>query len=116
MPNKHPAANLLRALIIRERNITDAQLQQQLDDWGMLSADPTLLPILRAGIPDSPQGFDPTSHTHRATVRFLREQQVYEFFHPNDAMHQALESLGDPEKRMAVEQILLARLDLKIAC
>src|SRR5512146_873004 len=116
MAQKHPGANLLRALIIEDRQITDAQLQKQLEDWGFLTADPTLLPLLRAEIPDAPQGFDPTSRIHRASVRFLREQKVYEYFHPNDAMHQALEFLGEPPKRQVVEQMLLARLDLKIAC
>jgi hypothetical protein len=116
MPNKHPAANLLRALIIRDRNIADGTLQKQLEDWGFLSADPTMLPLMRQDIPAAPAGFDPTNRMHRLSVRFLREQKVYEFFHPNDAMHQALEFLGVPDQRLTVEQILLSRIDLKIAC
>jgi hypothetical protein len=107
---------MLRSLIIRERDITDGQLQKQLDDWGFLSADPTMLPLMRQEVPAPPQGFNPDSRVHRPSVRFLREQQVYEFFHPNEAMHQALAILSDPEQRLAVEQILLSRLDLKVAC
>lgn len=116
MPNKHPAINMIKALVVRDRAISDGNIQKQLEDWGMLSADPTMLPFVRAELPPAPQGFDPGNRLHRPSVRFLRDHQLYEFFHPNDAMHQAMELLGNPEQRMAAEQILLARLDLKIAC
>lgn len=116
MPNKHPGESYIRYLLIREPTITDAQVQKDLEDWGFLTADPLLLPIMRQEIGTPPAGFQPANRVHRPSVRYLREQKVYEMFHPNDAMHEALGILSEPEQRMAVEQILLARLDLKIAC
>jgi hypothetical protein len=116
MPSKHPAANFLKYLIIQDRTIPDAMIQRRLEEWGFLSADPTLLPIMKAEIPAPPAGFNPADRTHRPSVRYLREQQVYEMFHPNDALNQALDLLSFPDQRLVAEQLLLSRLDLKLTC
>lgn len=46
-------------------------------------------------------------------MQYLRDENVYEFFFPTSAAEEAWTILSDPQKRMAVEQVLLARLDLK---
>jgi hypothetical protein len=112
---RHPAANFLKYLFVSDPTLTDAQIQKQLEDWGFLTADPTYLPLLRQEVANLPVGFQPTNRTHRPSVRFLRDSQIFEMFHPSEAMTEALELLEDPEKRAAAEQILLARLDLDIA-
>jgi hypothetical protein len=115
MAAKHPAANLLRFLLVQDPQITDAQLQKQLDDWGFLSADMNYLGFLRQSIPAQPTPFFPQNRAHRESVRYLRNLEIYEMFNPNEAMNEAWEVLSNPEQRLVVEQILLARLDLKIA-
>jgi hypothetical protein len=113
--NKHPALYYLKYLLVRNPQTTDGELQKALEDWGFLSADPTCLQFIRAELPAPPQGFDPMNRSHRPSVRYLRDEQIYEMFHPNESMTIALELLDDPQKRMATEQILLARLDPTIA-
>lgn len=113
--NKHPAANFLRYLLVANPQETDAELQKHLEDWSFLSADPAYLPILRAELGAPPAGFQVGNRAHRPSVRYLRDIQTYEMFHPNEAMNEALELLEDPEKRLVAEQILLARLDLTTA-
>lgn len=111
---KHPAAFFLRYLIVADPEVTDASLQKRLEDWGFLTADPSYFPQLRTEVMARPDGFDIANRAHRPSVRFLRNLQIYEMAHPDEAMQDALHILEDPDKRMAVEQILLARLDLKI--
>lgn len=112
---KHPAEHFIRYLLIRDPAITDGNIQRSLEEWGFLTADPTWLPIVRQELGVVLPNLQLNNRAHRETVRYLRDQQVYEAFHPNDAMAEAWEILGDPEKRRAAETILLARLDLGVA-
>ena len=112
---RHPAEYYIKFLIIRDPQLTDAQVLLNLEEWGMLSPAPQYLGLLRGRIPPQPQPFQPMDRTNRVSTQYLRDQGVYEMFHPTDAMNEALEILSTPEKRMVVEQILLARLDLNIA-
>jgi hypothetical protein len=114
VPDRHPADNYLKSLIVRDRAVTDGDLQRMLEEASFLTADPTYLPLLRGTIPEEPPGFQPGNRGHRASVRFLRELKIYELFHPTEPMREAFEILSQPEKRRTVEQVLLARLDLKI--
>ena len=110
---RHPAEFYMKSLIIRDRNITDAQVLQAIDRLGFLSPEEPYLGFLRMEIPDAPDGFDPANKLHRPSMQFLRDQQVYEIFHPTAAINEAWSYLNDPTKRMMVEELLLARLDLE---
>ena len=112
---KHPAEFFLKFLVIRNPAITDAQLLKTLDDWGFLSPQDHYLGFLRNEVPARPPQFDPSNRVHRPSMQFLRDQQVYEMFYPSPALEEAWENLSSPDRRMAVEQILLARLDPKMA-
>lgn len=114
MPDRHPADNYIRSLIVRNRLISEGDIQRNLEELGFLTADPTYLPFLRGSVPMEPEGFQPGNRGHRPSVRFLRELKIYELFHPTEAMREAWEILGQPDKRQVVEKVLLARLDLKI--
>jgi hypothetical protein len=113
MATKHPAENLLKYLIVQDPTILDGTIQKNLEDWGFLTADPTYLPLLRQSIPQPPPIFDATNRAHRPSVRYLRDLEIYEFFHPNAAMDEAWSILDDYERRRGVEKLLLARLELK---
>lgn len=110
---KHPAENLIKYFLVRD--MTDGEVQKKLEDWGFLTADPTTLPLLRSSVAQRPEGFNPGDRAHRPSVTWLRQLGLYELFHPSEAMEEAWQVLGEPEQRLAAEQILLARLDLKIA-
>jgi hypothetical protein len=112
---KHPAVQFIKYQIIREPMVTDEQINHTLTQWGMLGPADDFLPLLRASLPPLPTGFDPTNRLHRPSMQYLRDQGVYEFFFPTAAVEEAWDSLANPQKRMVVEQILLARLDLKLA-
>ena len=101
-------------MLIRDRDVTDATLQKALDDRGFLGAEAATLGFLRQEIPDAPAGFDPNNRLHRPSMRFLREQKVYEMFFQTPAVLEAQDYLTQQNKRMAVEQVILARLDYKV--
>ena len=113
MANKHPSEFFIKYLLIKDGTITDAVIMKTLEDWGFLSPDDKYLGFLRQRLSDAPVPFDPTNKLHRPSMKYLRDERVYELFFPNDAMEEAWAILSDPTKRLAVEQILLARLDLK---
>lgn len=110
---KHPAEFFMKSLIIREPAITDAQVLQAIDRLGFLAPEATYLGFLRMEIPAPPEPFNPGDRFHRESMRYLRDAQVYELFHQTPAMAEAWAYLADPNKRMVVEEVLLARLDLK---
>lgn len=105
----------MKYLLIKDPTSSDTDLIKVLDDWGFLSPQPEYFTFLRGSIPQRPVGFDPSNRMHRPSMQYLREQQVYELFFPTSGMEDAWAFLADPTQRMVVEQILLARLDLKVA-
>ncbi len=112
---KHPAQFYLKYLLIQDPTRSDADLAKALEDGGWLSPPIEYFAFLRGTIPARPLGFDPANRMHRPSLQFLRDQQVFELFYPTPSVEDAWSYLADPELRMMVEQILLARLDLRLA-
>lgn len=112
---KHPAHFFVKYLLIKDPLSSDAQILKTLEDWSFLSPDQSYLGFMRQKV-KVPPGFDPLNKLHRPSVKFLRDENVYELFHKTDAMEVAWAVLVDPTMRLVVEQILLARLDLKSSC
>jgi hypothetical protein len=116
---RHPAEFYVKFLLIDEPPDQDPQprfnaIMFDLQERGFLAPAETYLPMLWAEIADVyPEVLEPRIPTHRASVNFLRAQQVYEFFNPNEAMNGAWTILKDPEYRLAVEQALMGRLTPK---
>jgi hypothetical protein len=112
---RHPAEYYLRALIIRDSSTTDAQLLRELDQRGFLEPQQNYLGFLRQeiGATPPPQVFQPFNKLHRPSMQYLRDQQVYEMFFPTSGLEEAQSYLADPEKRMLVEQVIMARLDIR---
>jgi hypothetical protein len=111
---KHPAEFYMKYLLIQDPQVLDAQLLKKISDWGILSPDEKYLGFLRQRIPAPPPGFDPLNFSDRPSMRYLREQGVYEIFHSTPGMNEAWDLMADPEKRLIVEQAILSRLDLKM--
>lgn len=88
-------------------------IERKFHQWGFLSPDATYLDFIRSEIDQPPAGFNPFDRSHRASMNYLRDQQVYELYFPTPALEEAWDILADPNKRMAVEQILLSRVDVK---
>jgi hypothetical protein len=110
---RHPAEYYIKFLMIRDPALTDAQVLMNLNDWGFLQPmEPQYLGLLRGRIGSPPANFSPLDRTHRASSLYLREQGVYDMFFPTPGVQEAMEYLGDPDKRRVAEQVLLARLDL----
>jgi hypothetical protein len=110
---KHPAEFYVKSLLIRDPAVADAQVLQAIDRLGFLAPEETYLGFLRMDVPPPPAGFDPTNRLHRPSMQYLRDQQVYELFHPTASVNEAWTYIADPAKRMMVEELLLARLDLR---
>ena len=110
---KHPAEFYVKFLVIQNPAWTDAQVLRSLDTMGFLAPEDTYLGFLRQEIPAVPAGFNPVDRLNRPSMQYLRDQQVYEMFHPTKELQEAWTYLADPSKRMTVEEMLLARLDLK---
>lgn len=112
---RQPYEFFVKYLLIRDPGVSDAQILRTLEQWSLLSPDPNYLGFIRSELPPPPVGFDPANRIHRSSMAYLRDQRVYELFYPTSATEEAWDILSDPDKRLIVEQILLARLDLKIA-
>lgn len=112
---RHPAEQFIKYMLVRDPVITDAQVLKTLDDWGFLSPQEHYLSFLRQELGSPPASFDAANKLHRPSMRYLRDQQIYELFFPTMAVEEAWANLSDPTRRIAVEQILLARLDPKMA-
>lgn len=114
---KHPAEYFIRFQYINNPNITDAQVLKTIQDWGFLAPPETYFGFVRqelAAYPP-PAGFDPANRLDRPSMQYLRDMQVYELFFPTSAVEEAWANLTNTSRRMAVEQVLLARLDLRVA-
>jgi hypothetical protein len=105
----------MKYLLIKDPTQSDAEVMKVLEDWGYLSPEPTFLAFLRQSIPPVPAGWNPADRLHRPSMKYLRDQEVYELFYPTNGIEDAWGYLSEPSKRMVVEQILLARLDLHVA-
>lgn len=112
---RHPAEYYLRALLIRDPVITDAQLLRALDQYGFLEPQQNYLGFLRQELNATPppNPFDPFNKLHRPSMQYLRDQQVYEMFFPTSGIEEAQGYLTDPSKRMQVEQVIMSRLDIR---
>jgi hypothetical protein len=111
---RHPAQNFIKYLLIKDEEISDAKVLKSLEDWGYLAPkDEHYLGFLRQEIADKPNNFDPLNRVHRPSMNYLREQSVFELFFPTSAVQEAWDILGEPFKRLIVEQVLMARLDRK---
>lgn len=109
----HPSGNFIKFQIIREPGVSDESIVLTLQQWGILPPGEGQIGIIRNELANRPIGFDPTNRLHRPSMQYLRDQEVYEFFFPTSAAEEAWAILSDPQKRMTVEQVLLARLELK---
>lgn len=113
---KHPAEYFIRYLLLKDRQVSDAVLEKTLDDWGFLQPGPLFWNFARQrAFTGVPANFDPTNRIDRASMKFLRDQKVYELFFPTPEVEMAWSILSDPSQRMIIEQALMARLDPKVA-
>jgi hypothetical protein len=112
---RHPAEFFIKYLCIRYPQWTDAQIQKKIADWGFLSVDDHYLPFMKQSLPDLPPDFDPSNVMHRPSQMYLRTEGVYDMFRNTPVMQEAWDILSRPDQRLIAEQIIISRLDLKIA-
>lgn len=114
---RHPAEYYVRYLIIRSPHMTDAQILKSIQDLGFLSPDETFFGFLRQSLAATPPpvGFDPANRMDRPSMQYLRDQKVYEFFYPTSAVQEAWDNLPNIDRRQVVEQIIMGRLDFRVA-
>jgi hypothetical protein len=111
---KHPSEAFIKYLFIRDAGVSDANVEKALLDYGCLTPDQRYYGFLRQRLGQAmPPAFNPLDRSNRESVRYLRDQGVYEFFYPTPASQEAWQILTDPEKRLVVEQALMSRLDKK---
>jgi len=115
---RHPAENYLKYLMIRHPDWDDAAILKNLSDWGILpppSWNEKYLIFLKGELPPLPSDFDPLDITHRASMAHLRKLGIYEIFRNTPEMQEAWDILANPDQRLVVEQVVLSRLDPKMA-
>jgi hypothetical protein len=112
---RHPAEFYVKYLCLRYPTWTEAEVQKQLQNWGFLSFDDHYLAFLKQDLPTPPPGFDPLNLTHRPSQMYLRRVGVWEMFRSTPEMQEAWDILSRPEQRLIAEQIILSRLDPKVA-
>jgi hypothetical protein len=115
----HPAQKFITYLVVRHPTWSDTQIEKHLRDWGFFPPpewDKQYFVNLRLGLPPPPQGFDPLDLTNRPSTQYLRQLGIYEMFRNTPEMQMAWDILSNPDQRMVVEQVILSRLELKMAC
>jgi hypothetical protein len=112
---RHPAQYFIQYLCLRYPTWTEAQVQKHIQDWGFLSFDDNYLKFLKQDMPVPPANFDPANLTHRPSQAYLRRVGTYEMFRNTPEMQEAWDILSRPEQRLVAEQVILSRLDLKVA-
>jgi hypothetical protein len=112
---RHPAEFYIKYLITRYPQWTDAEVLKKMSDWAFLSPEDKYLTFLRADLPHVPANFDPLDVTHRPSMRYLRQLGIYDMFRNLPDVQEAWDIMANPDQRLVVEQIILARLDLKMA-
>ncbi len=113
--NKHPAEHFLRYLLARDATITDAEMMKKLSDWAFLQPSSTYWGFMRQRVnAELPTDFNPANRLHGPSMKFLRKMEIYDLFFPKESMQEAWAILADPQKRMLVEQALMARIDPRI--
>jgi hypothetical protein len=118
---RHPAEYFFKAQLISTPSITDGDLLQRASDWSffppLAGEQKDYVTHLRASLSGTdapPPGFNPHDRLHRPSIRYLRQQKVYEYFWPDSAMQEAWDILRQPDRRMVIEQMLMARIDPNI--
>jgi hypothetical protein len=114
---RHPAEFFIKYIIIHGGpNSTDDRVLFELHKLGFLPpADTNYLGFLRQEIEHPPEGFEPLNKTHRPSMSYLRNEGVYELFFADQATQDAQDALADTFKRGVIEQVILSRIDLKLA-
>lgn len=116
---RHPAEYFLKALCIQNPNYTVADLFSRLEQLGFMpplaQVQQNYLPtVVQEFQPDGanvpPPNFNAFDQTNRESMRYLREQGVYDYFTQSMAMRDAREILSRPDQRLAVEQALFTRI------
>lgn len=119
---RHPADFFVKAMLIHMPAAGDADVVKRLTDWGFLQPlaeeQKFYLQFLRSSLVEGgpnapPVGFNALDPLHRPSMRYLRDQKVYEYFYRNASMEEAWEILSHPDKRLVVEQALMARIQSK---
>lgn len=112
---RHPAERFIKYAILKSPTADDAAILKITRSWGMLDPlDKEYLPDLRAGMQTLPTGFDPANKLHRESMSFLRKHGVYHLFHQDAGTSEAWDILSDPQRRLSVEQLLMARIPLPL--
>lgn len=116
---RHPSEHYIKYLFVRHPDWDDATIQKHLQDWGILPPpafdEGKYLPFLRADMPKPPEDFDLLDLTHRPSIKYLRKLGIYEICRNTPEMEEAWDILANPDLRLVVEQIVLSRLDFKMA-
>jgi hypothetical protein len=120
---RHPAEFFIKAMMIQMPTLGDPDILKRLEDWGFLKPlaeeQKFYIQFIRSDLAPGGQNVPPPDFNYsdrlsRSSMRYLREQQVYEYFYPMAAMNEAYDILRTPDKRLLVDQGLLARLPFKI--
>lgn len=113
---KHPAHFFIKALLIKDLSplrdpagLNNLGVKKILKDWGFLEPEDSLIDDIRRKIGPVPDGFNPANKIHLESVKFLRNAEVYEYFHSNSAMEEAWDTLTNPQLRSMAEQLLMAK-------
>lgn len=105
---RSPAERFIQSRLLEGVGVLDLQrelVDRQLDvlPRGRLDAYAAALAV--------PQGFDPRDLSHRASQRFLLEQGLRQYFHPDQDMRAAMWLLDQPQPREFTEVLVVSGAD-----
>lgn len=106
---RSPAERYIKALILHPAEYSNEKIVKKLDRLELDPIGPDYIKELREGL-KPPPAFYPEDGRHHPTVKFLRQQEVYSFFHPDLEAQAAWTLLTTPSAKLHIEALSLSGL------
>lgn len=104
---RSPAERYIKALLLDPENYSTSRIIRKLDRQELDPIGPDYIDNLRSKLKPPPI-FYPGDGRHFETVKFLRKEEVYSFFHPDYYAKAAWDMLRDPAVKIRIEALALA--------
>jgi len=110
----HPSHFFIKYLLVSQEDVSRSSVNSTLALHGMAPVEPAYLAKLREEVGTTPEDFRPWDKSHAVTSRWLRQQRIYSFFHPDDATFEMREKvLSSPPMRRRIEGMILGNVSAR---
>lgn len=116
MERRSLSENYVKYLLCKDPETKVEVVQRRIYRLGLLPPSEAEIELLSEYLKDAqPRNFFPKTSRHRPTVEFLKLEGIYQLFHPNELVIEALRIMQKPRVREAVEAWVVASEDYRAA-